>query len=202
MDNIKKALSQLDPANAAHWTADGLPRIETVRMLSATPSLTREQLIAADPTFNRQAVEAAKAGVAPAAVPAVPAAPADPVMASATQEAAPTANEQEDALVKAHREAVIKRDTLREQKIKLDQAFEDANMLVDKLQTQLDGRKAPAHVSLMHDILAYQKAQEHEAYKRANRVRALRELEIKPQDLMGGSPLDAALARKRQQKVV
>lgn len=200
-EKLKQILAQLDPANANHWTAEGLPRIETVRMLAGHPGLTREELTAVDPAFNRQAAEAAKAGAKPAAVPAVPAAPADPVLApAATQEAAPDmSKEKEDALVKAHREAVVKMDQLREAKAKLDQEFEDARVLVDKLSTQLDARKAPAHVSLMHDILAYQKAQEREAMEKAGRVAKLRQLEIKPEDLLGKSPLDAALARKRQQ---
>lgn len=50
---ILKALSGLDANNANHWTADGQPRIETVRMLAADGSLTRDQVREAAPDFSR-----------------------------------------------------------------------------------------------------------------------------------------------------
>lgn len=50
---ILKALSGLDANNANHWTADGQPRIETVRMLAADGSLTRDQVREAAPYFSR-----------------------------------------------------------------------------------------------------------------------------------------------------
>ena len=50
--NITDSLSKLDPANDNHWTQDGLPRLDTIKILSGDPSLTREQVTAAAPDFN------------------------------------------------------------------------------------------------------------------------------------------------------
>lgn len=51
--NIKDALLQLDPSNANHWTQDGMPRLETVRILLGDPTITREQVTSAAPLFTR-----------------------------------------------------------------------------------------------------------------------------------------------------
>jgi hypothetical protein len=47
------ALQQLDPKNDAHWTSDGLPRLETVRLFAGDASLTREALAQVAPGFTR-----------------------------------------------------------------------------------------------------------------------------------------------------
>ncbi len=54
--SLEQALKQLDPTNDNHWTIEGLPRIETVRFLTAT-SVTREQIEAASPGFTRNGVK-------------------------------------------------------------------------------------------------------------------------------------------------
>lgn len=50
---IASALSRLDPNNDNHWTADGLPKVDTVRFLAGDQSVTREQIQQTDPTFSR-----------------------------------------------------------------------------------------------------------------------------------------------------
>lgn len=50
--NIKQALATLDPATEEHWTADGLPRVETVAALVGG-GITRRDITDADPTFLR-----------------------------------------------------------------------------------------------------------------------------------------------------
>lgn len=57
--NIIDVLSKLDPTNDNHWTQDGMPRLDTIKILSGDPSLTREQVIAAAPDFNRGTAQAA-----------------------------------------------------------------------------------------------------------------------------------------------
>jgi hypothetical protein len=52
-EKIKEALSKLDPENDNHWTADGAPRMETVRMLAGNGGLTRDEVVAADQEFTR-----------------------------------------------------------------------------------------------------------------------------------------------------
>jgi len=50
---IVTALLALDTANDQHWTTDGLPRLETVKFLAKDQSLTRDEVTAASPGFNR-----------------------------------------------------------------------------------------------------------------------------------------------------
>jgi hypothetical protein len=54
MNAIREALSKLDILNDNHWTADGLPRLEPVRMLVGNQSLSREEVTKAAPGFSRQ----------------------------------------------------------------------------------------------------------------------------------------------------
>ncbi len=86
-NKIQDALLKLDVSNDNHWTADGLPRLDTVKMLAADPTLTRESILAALPGFSRTT---AKNGTQPAVVQpqggnpsnakaVAPAAPAAPV---------------------------------------------------------------------------------------------------------------------------
>lgn len=48
-EKIQEALSKLDVANDNHWTADGLPRLDTVKMFANDPAITRDALTAAFP---------------------------------------------------------------------------------------------------------------------------------------------------------
>lgn len=50
---ILVGLSKLDASNDNHWTAEGLPRLETLRMLVGDPSITRESVTLAAPSFSR-----------------------------------------------------------------------------------------------------------------------------------------------------
>lgn len=50
---IIEALRGLDVNNINHWTTDGQPRLDTVRMLAADQSLSRDAVIAAAPGFTR-----------------------------------------------------------------------------------------------------------------------------------------------------
>ena len=79
MEKILAALLKLDVNNDAHWTTDGLPKIEMVRMLAANPTLTRAELTDASPEFTRQKVKAAPP-VPP--VPPVPPSPAENMVAT------------------------------------------------------------------------------------------------------------------------
>lgn len=52
-DKIKAALAKLDPTNDNHWTADGFPRLDTVRLLASDGTLSREAVTNALPGFSR-----------------------------------------------------------------------------------------------------------------------------------------------------
>jgi len=84
-EKINQALAQLDVANDNHWTGDGLPRLETVKMLAGDQSITREILTQARPGFIR--ATAAQAAQAAQAAPAAPVAP-EPVATAGEQLAA------------------------------------------------------------------------------------------------------------------
>ena len=51
--NIIEALKKLDPADDNHWTAEGLSRLDTVRMIAEDPAITRDAVEAAAPAFTR-----------------------------------------------------------------------------------------------------------------------------------------------------
>jgi len=51
---IKEALSLLDPTDNDHWTADGLPKIDVVSSLAEIKGLKRSDITKAAPTFTRE----------------------------------------------------------------------------------------------------------------------------------------------------
>lgn len=52
-EKIVEALALLNPADDAHWTSDGAPRVEVVKELVGEPTLQRQHLIQAAPEFTR-----------------------------------------------------------------------------------------------------------------------------------------------------
>lgn len=58
MEKLIEALQKLDKANDNHWTSDGLPKVDTVRFLAGDQTITREQISAAAPNFNRNSEDA------------------------------------------------------------------------------------------------------------------------------------------------
>jgi hypothetical protein len=53
LESIVNALKSLDVGNPNHWTSDGLPRLETVKLLSGLSALDREAVSNAAPGFTR-----------------------------------------------------------------------------------------------------------------------------------------------------
>lgn len=88
--NIQAALQKLDPNNDNHWTGDGQPRLDTVKMLVGNQKLTREEINTAAPTFSRAA---ALQGLQPGA-PSAPAPTPDPAaVPAATAPQPPTGDD-------------------------------------------------------------------------------------------------------------
>jgi len=52
-EQITTALTKLDPTNDEHWTAQGLPRVETVAELAGLSDLKRSDITEAAPDFTR-----------------------------------------------------------------------------------------------------------------------------------------------------
>ena len=59
--NINEALATLDPSNDAHWTGDGMPRMDVLQKLTDAPDLSRTQVTNAAPDFSRASVKVAEA---------------------------------------------------------------------------------------------------------------------------------------------
>lgn len=51
--DIIEALRKLDVDNDNHWTSDGLPRLDTVKMIASDPSISRMDIDAVAAGFNR-----------------------------------------------------------------------------------------------------------------------------------------------------
>ena len=57
-EQVKDALKKLDVSNDNHWTADKLPRLETVRLMAGDQSISREDVDAAAPGFSKDTAAA------------------------------------------------------------------------------------------------------------------------------------------------
>lgn len=90
-DKILEALKQMDVGNDTHWTADGLPKLETVRFFASDQSLSREDISNVAPKFKRSnpSLDAAEDPVNPMTAP--PAQPAPAIEGAPAAEQAPEA---------------------------------------------------------------------------------------------------------------
>lgn len=52
---LAKALTQLNPTDDEHWTADGKPKMSAIEAIMGRSDVTRAQVEAAAPGFNREA---------------------------------------------------------------------------------------------------------------------------------------------------
>jgi hypothetical protein len=195
-DKIKAALAKLDPKNDNHWTGDGLPRIETLRLLSGTPTLTREEVLAVAPTFSRQSA-AAETAPAPSAAPAATADTSKSVLAAPAAAAAPVVTG--PTLDERYERAKFELGEMREAKQKLDQMYADQQALVDKLATELDGRKPPQHLQTMSAIQEYQRTQNELRAIRADKWATFKQSGVRLEDILPTkAKVDQAYANRRK----
>ena len=180
MSKILEALGKLDPANENHWTADGLPRIETVRMLAGDQSITREQITAEAPDFSRET-----AALPPTETPA------------AVEEQAPAeAVDYSEAIEKAKAEVGRLTEIRNEVDAALTKATKDLDDLIDLQQAE-----SPVETTdtAIQGYLASQRAVLEE---RARRNKVLAESGVTLQDIQQlipqVSPLDQALSKKKK----
>ena len=197
--HINAALVKLEVSNDNHWTGDGLPRLETVRLLAGDQTLTREALTLASPGFTRASAYAASQGApsptptpAPIAAPATPAAVADPE--TGDEEAAT------DSVVDELAAAQAVLANLREVKDNADAAYRAQVAAVDILIAAREKTDA-AQQSTPHAIQQYLAAQRGKLQARGEqlvKVRAFeKEVGAKLADIVPKrSPLDVAMARK------
>lgn len=81
--SLAEAIQQLDPKNDNHWTADGQPRIDTLKTMTGDQSVSRDSVEKAVPNYNRETAggENRVGNGTPAPTPA-PSAPSDPMEAA------------------------------------------------------------------------------------------------------------------------
>ena len=196
MSKILEALSKLDVANDNHWTGDGLPRIDTVRMLASNPGIGRDDITKEAPDFSRQNA------VIPTSAPTV-------IKAVEPAVAAPQKVATEEVVV----EQVEKPEDLDEQIAVLREKLEEANQYLSKateyrakVQNELDDlinlkESSTGGQCTMTAIQCYLKSQQGILNDRARRARALQESGVTIADIQAlipqGAPIDAALRQKR-----
>lgn len=214
MSKITDALAKLDPANPNHWTDDGLPRMDTVKILSGDPSLTREQVTTAAPEFNREAALAALQGASPAAATPAPAAtdaaPAAPVQAAPVADAAPSPptpdlpNLEPTPLAEVSNDQLTLENQITEAKLDLSDALNEVTLAKERVE-QAQNTVADLEAKLVENgggpqnvIGDYLSRQRANLEDRAARKYLIKDsgLDLKQLAKDLKSPIDAAMERK------
>lgn len=202
---ITEALAKLDHANDNHWTEDGLPRLDTIKILAGDPSITREKVTTAAPDFNRAAAQAAASATpgegattppppvppAPPAPPAVPPAAEDPPLTppplgEPTSDIADLRKSLDEALANMS----DKKDALQ----KAQQAIVDAQNEVGRIEDEI----AKLSKTADNPITSYLARQREVLAERGARKDLIKESGIDLKQLAKDlkSPLDSAMSRK------
>ena len=208
MSKITEALGKLDPVNDNHWTSDGLPRIDTVRMFASDPSLSRELITSEAPDFSRSnpvlpgTEPTAPVGTNVVAAPVV--APAEPAQT-------------ETASVPVGETAFVKFLTaedydilIGEAQTKLQEAINvrnDAQIAVNVAQNNMDDLINEKHAagpsdSTAQTIQGYLLSQQKDLAERGRRAKVLQESGVTLRDIQAlipqASPLDQAIASRKK----
>ncbi len=201
---IKQALAKLDVNNDNHWTAEGQPRIDTVKMLASDQTITRDDITKASPEFTRESATAALAQ-APAAQTSQGNAAADSTVSPANAQppaiqdpvviAEPVNLDEYDQAIADAWEAV---DEMNQARVKFDEEYAKRTKAYDDA---VDAKvKAGAGETVTNAIQGYHESQKRLLEARANRGRTLQEAGLTAKDLSallpGRSPIDAAMGRK------
>lgn len=209
--NLVDSLKKLDVKNDNHWTADGLPRLDTVKMLAADQTVTRDQVAAAAPGFSRNsaatwapvATQQTDQGVTPAEKEIAPVA----ANAQAEQEVPALVKNEEvkvetedkniDLLKVAFLEQTKKVEGLRQAKEKLNSEFEAERQKEDDMRAELEA-KNPNLDNTPNAIQGYLAAQQKLLEERAAKKQILRDSGVDFKELQRGlkAPIDTAMSRK------
>lgn len=185
LEKILKALGELDVTNDNHWTAEGRPRIETVRLLVANGSLSRDEVTAAAPDFSRSnavlpsATSAATPAPAPTPAPTseTPAASAA-APAAALETAAPAA-----AVVTTEVQTSTPVDGVVDVNGKLSQMEIDSAALSDEQKDEL--ASLYDYLSELDNAQVRLNAERAKAQKRVDELINVREQEVKHDPMAG-----------------
>lgn len=190
MSKIKDALAKLDPQNDNHWTSDGLPRIDTIRMFASDPAISRELITADAPDFSRSnpvipGMETVAAVVADAA---------DNVV---SEESSPLTGDEYDALIaKAHETLQAAINVRNAAQADVDTAQND---LDDVINQKHDAGAGDSNADTIQGYLA---SQQSDLAERGRRSKVLQESGVTLRDIQAlipqASPLDRAMASKKK----
>lgn len=220
MQNIIDALKKLDVSNDNHWTVDGQPRLDTVKMLAADPSVTRDTINAIAPDFNRETAaswepkqeneqvqttsdneQGTEDQPQEKPVEATGTSGTDAEQQPQAAEAKPSEEVAEtnlEHLEKALADAEAKTAEKRLVKEQAEAAYVAALQEEDAARIALDAAKPKTHE--LDPIHGYLNAQLEQNIERSRVVEALREAGVTPevlQKLAGLNPTDVAYATKK-----
>lgn len=209
-NKIIEALKKLDPVNDNHWTADGLPRLDTVKMLAGDQTLTRDSVTSIVPEFSRSNTAvpdvAPTTGETPSSAPvkaeevAVVVGDEQPTQEAQSQEVGTGSTEGTTEVETLEKEIAAQSQRVHELRVLKDQAIEAFHVeqqKEDRLREQLDRIKpADRNVDAIQSYLAAQREQLEE---RAARQKMISDSGIDLKALQSNlkSPLDAALSQRR-----
>lgn len=215
MSKILEALNKLDPQNDNHWTADGQPRLDTLKMFAGEQALTRDAVAEAAPgfcraalsTWNQQKASAAPAAPAPKPAPSMPAtktnAPAAPTQVPGPVNTAPavTAPAAQTAVPAMDEATLLKLQSAKVEALR--QQIAELTKQMNKEQSQenrlIDAAERSAKKKTdAEEYQEYLKAQARRYEERAVRKGILKEINYAQLKKDLASPLDSAYASRRR----
>ena len=215
---LQNALLQLDTESDNHWTADGLPRLDTVKFISGVSNVTRADLTAAAPGFSRAvpAFEMAQPGNTPEPAIAPPVPPAEPPAVEPVPPAIETpevpegvmqveAVEPEKPVVDTsglEQQLAAVREEMGVKQLQRDQLSNELLQLAAKeAQLAAEVEEVSPAESSQEAIQSYPASQRKVLQTRGERITHLRKEGITQQAVFGGlrAPIDDALAAKNRQ---
>ena len=200
-DKLIATLKKLDVKNDAHWTTDGLPQVEVVRLMASNFSLTREAITAAYPGFSRTVTEPPV--VAPVVLtPIVPPLETSDATSSANQTAGISSSEGESKSEKAKFEQTSV-DAARARLAAAEKTTLEA--LAEKKQAEQELDKvivetgADKKETLQDHLALYFQRQNEARLKRASHIDLLKLHGVKLSDLLPQKAMiDKAFERKNK----
>lgn len=184
------ALAQLDPLEDAHWTTDGVPRLDILATMLGVPAVTRAQLRAVAPEFTREN---------PKLPGAVQPAPAATVALAPTADPASTEPEPPAEAPPAERPELIRLRVVDQEIAELHRQRDDITAKLNALAREQESlqRFAPRtgynHKDDQKARMDYIAAQNASAAARAEKARAAAVVAAAT-----ASPIDRAMARRTQ----
>jgi hypothetical protein len=193
LQSISQALQQLSQDNDNHWTADGLPRIETLKFLTGDSTITRESINEIAPGFTRASVLSAT--ILP---PVTETVVTDALTSNEVSEIAAKSDEVSlDEILEIEQQLL---EDLTNDKLKLDQLIKEKTKLITDLSDAV--AKQNGIVTSQDAIRMYLANQQEVLVERAERMKMIKNSGLNLKELASSlkSPLDTAITRRHKQR--